>query len=135
MKQDRTPYDEDTAKRTYNRDMLLGLLAYGGLLVPILFVIDANPDAAWRYVLAPLPMIPAVYMVFAYVRYFRRADELQQRIALESLAFAFGGTFVVTFTYGFLDFAGLPRISWWWVWSVMCTLWIIGGFLARKRWL
>ncbi len=127
--------EQDAAGRTYNREMFLGLAAYAALLVPIMFVMDANPDVWWRYVLAPMPMIPAVFMVFAYVRYFRRADELQQRIGLESLALAFGGTFVVTFTYGFLDFAGLPRISWWWVWAVMCTLWIIGGFLSRRRWL
>ena len=127
--------EEETARRRYNRDMVLGFIAYGALLVPGLFIIDANPDAGWRYALAPLPMIPAVFMVMAYVRYYRTADELQQRIALESLAFAFGGTFLVTFTYGFLDHAGLPRINWWFVWPVMSTLWIIGGFLARKRWL
>ena len=127
--------DQETARRRYNRDIVVGFVVYGALMVPSIFLIDANPDAGWRWALAPLPMVPAVFMVMAYVRYFRHADELQQRIGLESLAFAFGGTFLVTFTYGFLDFAGLPRISWWFVWFVMGTLWIIGGFLARKRWL
>ena len=127
--------NQDAPRRRYNRDMILGLIVYGALLVPCMLIIDANPDASWRYAVAPLPMIPAALMVVAYVRYFRTADELQQRIGLESLAFAFGGTFLVTFTYGFFDFAGLPRISWWFVWPVMGTLWIIGGFLARKRWL
>ncbi|MDE2934174.1 MAG: hypothetical protein OXS47_09960 [Chloroflexota bacterium] len=129
------PYDEEAPKRSYNREMILGFVVYGVLVAISSFVVDANPDAGWRYAIAPLPMIPAVFMVMAYVRYFRSADELQQRIGLESLAFAFGGTFIVTFTYGFLDIAGLHRISWIWVWAVMATLWIIGGFLARKRWL
>jgi len=127
--------DQDAPKRRYNREMVFGLIGYAALLVPAIFIVDANPDAVWRYAIAPLPIIPAAFMVMAYVRYFRTADELQQRIGLESLAFAFGGTFLVTFTYGFFDFAGLPRISWWFVWPVMGTLWVVGGFLARKRWL
>ena len=67
--------------------------------------------------------------------YFRGMDELEQRIGLEALAFAFGGTAIITFSYGLLDEVGLPRISWWWVWPVMAVLWILGGWLARRRWL
>ena len=51
-------------------------------------------------------MIPAAYLAVACVRYYRTMDELQQRIALEALAFAFGGTALITFGYGFLDAAG-----------------------------
>ena len=43
-------------------------------------------------------------------------DELQQRITLEALSFAFGGTFVVTFSYGFLQVgADAPDLNWMWV--------------------
>ena len=73
--------------------------------------------------------------VLAWVRYYRRVDELQQRIALEALAFAFGGTALITFGYGFLDEAGLPHLSWFWVWPIMAALWIVGGQLAKRRWL
>lgn len=101
------------------------------------FIVNANQDGGWRFAVAPLPMIPAAYTTVARVRHYRGMDELQQRIALEALAFAFafGGTALITFGYGFLDAAGLPRISWWWVWPVMAVLWILGGWLARKRWL
>ncbi len=121
--------------RRYALEFLAVLIAYGGLLALAGFVVDANPDAWWRYAIAPLPMIPAAYLVFASVRYYRRMDELQQRIALESLAFAFAGTALITFTYGFLDAAGLPRINWWFVWPVMGTLWALGTWLANRRWL
>ena len=125
----------DAAKRRYTRDFLIALVAYGVLLASSGFVVGANPDAGWRYAVAPLPMIPATFIAIAWVRYFRRMDELQQRIALEALAFAFGGTALITFTYGFLEQAGLPSLSWWWVWPIMASLWIVGGWLARKRWL
>ena len=125
----------DAARRRYYRDLLLAILAYAILLGVCGFIVNANQDAAWRYAVAPLPMIPTAYLAVACVRYYRTMDELQQRIALEALAFAFGGTALITFGYGFLDAAGLPRINWWWVWPVMASLWIIGGWLARKRWL
>ena len=125
----------ERARRRYNRDLIIEFVAYAALLALTVWVVNANPDAAWRWVVAPLPMIPAAFMVVTEVRLYRDSDELQQRISLEALAFAFAGTALVTFTYGFLDAAGLHRISWWWVWPVMATLWIIGGVLARKRWL
>lgn len=37
---------------------------------------------------------------------------LDRRIALESLATAFGATAAITFAYGFLENAGLPHINW-----------------------
>ena len=127
--------EHDAAKRRYNRNVLIALLVYATLLAVSGFIVDANRDAGWRYAVALLPMIPAAYLTIACVHYYQSMDELQQRIALEALAFAFGGTALITFGYGFLDAAGLPRISWWWVWPVMASLWIIGGWLARKRWL
>ncbi len=127
--------DHDAAGRRYTRDLLIAILAYVILLHVSGFIVEANQDAGWRYVVATLPMIPAIFVAIVWVRYYRRMDELQQRIALEALAFAFGGTALITFGYGFLDAAGLPRISWWWVWPVMASLWIIGEWLARKRWL
>jgi len=126
---------QDTGKRRYNRDVLIALLAYAVLLAVSGYIVDANRDAGWRYAVAVLPMVPAAFVAVAWVRYYRTVDELQQRIALEALAFAFGGTALITFGYGFLDAAGLPRISWWWVWPLMAILWIIGDWLARKRWL
>ena len=127
--------EHNTARRRYTRDIVIALVAYGVLLACSGFVVGANPDAGWRYAVALLPMVPAAFVAVAWVRYFRRMDELQQRIALEALAFAFGGTALITFTYGFLEQAGLPSLSWWWVWPIMASLWIVGGWLARKRWL
>ena len=127
--------ERNVAKRRYTRDVVLALSAYGILLAVSGFIVAGNPDAGWRYAVALLPMIPATFITFAWVGYFRAMDELEQRIGLEALAFAFGGTALITFSYGFLDEIGLPRISWWWVWPVMAVLWILGGWLARRRWL
>ncbi len=127
--------DQDVAKRIYSRWVWVAFIVYSGLLAGVITVLQTHPDAVWRYPVAITPMIPWVFTVAAYVRYYRHMDELHQRMALEAFAFAFAGTALLTFTYGFLDLAGLHRISWFWVWPVMAVLWILGGFLARKRWL
>ena len=119
----------------YGREIVAATVAYVAVLVPTIVVVNANQDAAWRFPVAVLPMIPIVFALVAWVRSFRRMDELQQRIALEALAFAFGGTAFITFSYGFLQDAGFPDLNWFYVWPIMAGLWTIGDLLAKRRWL
>ena len=121
------------ARRLYSRRMLGALFAYAALLAISIPLTEAYPDAAWRYPLAVLPMAPFLYAISAYVRYLGSSDELDRRIALESLAIAFGATAAITFAYGFLENVGLPHINWLWVWAVMGASWIAGGLYARRR--
>jgi hypothetical protein len=60
-------------------------------------------------------------------------DELQRRIQLEALPFAFGAGSLITLTYGLLQVAGLPELSWLFVWPVYAGCWLVGGFLAHRR--
>jgi len=110
--------------------------AYGFVLVGSAGVLrlEASDGAIWRAPIALLPMLPALLGVATVVRRVRGEDELQQRITLEALSFAFGGTFVVTFSYGFLQVgADAPDLNWMLVWPVMGVLWIAGGIAARRR--
>ena len=119
----------------YRREFLPAMLAYVAVLFPTVYIVDANQDAAWRYPVGLLPMIPLAFVLVAWLRFFRRMDELQQRMQMEALAFAFGGTAMITFSYGFLQSAGLPDLNWFFVWPLMTALWILGGLIARRRWL
>lgn len=119
--------------RQYRRDMALWMAAYAAVLIPVTLVMDANQDAGWRWAIAWLPIVPCILLVTAWSRFYRRLDELERSIALESLAFAFGATALLTFGYGFLQAAGAPDVSWFAVWPVMAVLWIIGGLLAKRR--
>ena len=121
--------------RQYRNELLLAILAYAAVLVPTIIIVDANEDAAWRYPVALLPMIPLGFALVVWVRFFRRMDELQQRLEVEALAFAFGGTALITFAYGFLQDAGFPDLNWFYVWPLMGMLWIVGGLIAKRRWL
>jgi hypothetical protein len=92
-----------------------------------------HPSAPWIYGIALLPVLPTLFVPMSVVRYLREIDELQRKIQLEALAFAFTGTALTTLSYGFLENAGLPDLSWVWVWPLMALLWVVGLVVAKKR--
>lgn len=124
------PHD---AQRRYNRRLAMAMLAYTVLLSGTIVLLNDFPGAPWRYAVVLVPMIPPGYLVWAAVRYLRGIDELQRQIQLEGLGFAFAAGSVITFGYGFLQLAGLPEASWFWVWPVYATMWMLGALLARRR--
>ncbi len=120
--------------KRFRYGFIVATLAYVGLVHLADFVLDANPDANWRYAIAVLPAVPVAISVVALVPYYNRLlDELQQRIQLEAIVFAFLGALVIAFGYGLLELAGLPGIGWKWAWVLMVALWLIGDWLARRR--
>jgi hypothetical protein len=113
--------------------MLISLALYAVALVVSLTCLKAGVEGPWKYAIAVLPVLPALGIPFAVIRFCQAMDELQRRIQLESLAFGFASAAIATFTYGFLQNAGLPDVSWVWIWPVMAMCWMIGQLLARRR--
>lgn len=91
-----------------------------------------QPQGA-RIAVSLLPMLAAVPLCAAVVRQLGRIDELQRKIQLEALALAFTGTALLTFGYGFLENAGLPRLTMFAVWPLMAALWVLGLALGHLR--
>jgi len=90
--------------------------------------------SAVRIGLALLQAAASALVIVSIVRGIRRLDELQQKIQLEALAFAFAGTGLLASSYGFLVNAGLPDIDWGTlVWPAMTALWAFGVLLASRR--
>jgi hypothetical protein len=78
--------------------------------------------------------VPAlVAVIWAVSAYLREADEFQSRSAVESLAIAFGGGSLTTFTYGLMQIVGAPELNWTFVWVVYALWWVIGGVVVRRR--
>ena len=120
--------------RPYFRELGGSLVAYVVLLVGSILVLKQGaPAAPWRELLALAPMLAGIAICWAIVRELRRMDELQMRIQLEALGFAFAGTALVSFSYGFLEGLDYPRLSMFTLWPLMAVLWVVGLFLARRR--
>ena len=114
---------EREAKRKYFWELGLSLALYVAVLSVSLRLVDKMEQGALRIVVALAPAIPVFLMVWVIARQFNRSDEFVRLRALESIAIAAGVTAGVTFTYGFLESAGFPRMSAFWVWAIMGFTW------------
>lgn len=121
------------AGRSYVKEFGGAMAAYVIVLPISITVLEANPGGWWRVPMALAPVVPAIFMVWAFVRFLGRIDELQRRIHFEALALAFGGTALLTFSYGFLENAGFPHLSMIWVLPLMAALWGLSAALASRR--
>jgi hypothetical protein len=120
--------------KQYLREMTTTMVLYGLVLVgSIELVTHASIVSPWRELIVLSPMIPASAVAWIVLRELRRMDELQRRIQLEALGISFAGTAVLTFSYGFLEGLGYPRLSMFAVLPVLATLWVLGLVLARRR--
>ena len=119
--------------KRYVMEFSAAMAGYMIVLAGSIKLLGAHPETAWRYLLAVAPIFPAAAALVAFVRFFRGVDELEQRMHLEGLAFAFGASALATFAYGFLEGAGFPHLNWTFVWPVMAVFWGLGNLLARRR--
>jgi hypothetical protein len=83
-----------------------------------------------RTALMLTPIIPMLLAIWAIARQFGRMDEFVRLRTLESFAIAGAVTAGVTFTYGFLESEGFPKLSMFWVWPLTGFVW---GLVACAR--
>ncbi|WP_104910540.1 hypothetical protein [Pseudomonas sp. LG1D9] len=119
--------------KRYFVEFFIALAAYlVAVLVSTHFLADA-PEGAGKISLALVPVIPLVAMALVAIRQLGRMDEMGRKIQLEALGIAFICTALITFSYGFLETAGLPRLSMFFVWPVMGGIWAIATVIGARR--
>ena len=106
--------------RAYLIELGGSLAVYMALLFAAIHFGRPMPEGAARSLVMVSPMIGFVLMLWTIGRHFGRIDEYLRMRLLENIAIAAGITAGVTFTYGFLETAGLPRLSMFTVWVVLC---------------
>src|SRR6218665_3002392 len=112
----------------------ISMIGYMVILIASVLVLNAEVvEGNWNTIVALTPMVPGFAVAFSVMRQVRISDELQRRIQLEALSLAFGGTALVTFSYGFLETVGYPKLSMFFVWPIMAVFWIVGGLISGRR--
>lgn len=88
-----------------------------------------------RFCVALLPIAIILYFFYTFMRFIRGLDELQQKIQLLALSFAFGLTCVITFTVGMLQMAGVVSASleWYYVYVIMLLIYAAVSALIRRQ--
>ncbi|GBR01711.1 hypothetical protein GLI01_18070 [Gluconacetobacter liquefaciens] len=122
------------SKRRYLIELGVCLALYVlAIRLSMLLLNDGIATGIGKPIAALIPMVPGSGMCWVIVRQFHRMDELQRRIQFEALGFAFAGTAIVTFSYGFLETVGFAKVSMFFVWGVMAVLWSLGMAVATRR--
>jgi hypothetical protein len=120
-------------EKAYLRNFLIAVGIYILLVILSVDLLERTPEVSWRFLIALLPMLPLIFGFRSFLRYLTSMDELQQRIQLQALGFAAGATGMITLTYGFLENAGLPRLSMLWVFPLISFLWGGASFILTRR--
>jgi len=120
------------AQRHYYVQMTLATFSY----LLILFgtrAAMAHLSGPSRAVAAILPVLPVILVLVAVIRLVRNTDEFNRRILVDSLAISAGVTAMFCATYGFMEIDLLPRLSIWWIWTVLMGSWLIASLVLRLR--
>lgn len=114
---------EREANRKYRLELGAAMLAYMAVLFGSIHLGKPMEPGVTRTLLLMSPAIPLMLAIWAIARHFGRMDEFMRLRSLESFAIAGAVTAGVSFTYGFLEGAGFPKLSMFWVWPVMGAVW------------
>src|SRR5207237_6357277 len=115
---------------TYKTQIQFGLaiLAYLMVLVGSVTVVQANPEAQWKYFVVVLPVIPAGLVIWLTVKALGRLDEVQKRTQMQALGFSMVATGLITLAYVFLEGVGIPHVHSTYVVPLMAVLGVGGYF-------
>jgi FtsH-binding integral membrane protein len=121
---------EREANQKYRLELFLAMVAYMVVLIGSITVAKPMDTGIARTLLLISPAIPMGFAVWAIARHFRRMDEFIRLRSLEGLGVAAAVTACLSITYGFLESAGFPKLSMFWVWGLMGLVW---GAVASLR--
>jgi hypothetical protein len=111
---------EKRVMKAYRAEMVGAIAVYAVLLWAANRFGRALTDDVLRTAVLVSPMIGFGLMIWAIARHLARIDEYMRRRLLEAIALGAAITAGLTFTYGFLESAGYPRLSMFTVWCVLC---------------
>jgi hypothetical protein len=111
---------EKRVTRTYHRELFGAIALYTLLLVAAIRFGRPMEEGVLRTLVLVSPMIGFGAAIWAIVRHLARVDEFIRKQLTENVALAAAITAGLTFTYGFLETAGYPKLSMFTVWCVLC---------------
>lgn len=120
--------------KRYVREFLLSIVAYALILLASIYAIQNIAMAKLlQIIVAVAPGIPVVFVLGAVLRLLKDSDELQQRVNMLAIAFSAVLTGLLTFSYGFLENIGFPKLPTFAVFPMLFVLWGIGlGYFTRR---
>jgi hypothetical protein len=111
---------EKRAAKIYVRELAGSIALYTVILVGTIRFGRPMEPGVLRTVVLLSPMIGFGAAIWAIARQIGRVDEYVRMRLLENVSLGAAVTAGLTFTYGFLETAGYPKLSMFTVWCVLC---------------
>jgi O-antigen/teichoic acid export membrane protein len=124
---------EKERSKVYLVELFAALVLYMGMLFGSLTLAKQMDAGPLRTVLVASPMLGFGAMIWAIARAYRRMDEFERRLMLENVAIGTLVTVGWTFTYGFLESAGYPKLSMFVIWPSIAAVW--GASTCLRNWM
>ena len=122
---------EKRVAKMYFRELFASLALYTVLLVAAITLGRPMAPGVLRTAFLLSPMIGFGAAIWAIVRQIQRVDEYVRMRLLENVSLGAAITAGLTFSYGFLETAGFPKLSMFTVWCVLCLA-VVAVQLMRK---
>jgi hypothetical protein len=114
------------------RPMLIPLVLYIGALAISVTWLDTI-TSGWKYVVALLPVFPAIFITTGVINAINQLDELEQKIMLEGAAFSLLITTLGLMVFGFLKQVGVEQPSFPYIIIFMMFMWLIGKLRGNRK--
>lgn len=122
------------AAKAYRNATILSFTLYGAVLFVVnSYLSKTGTDGMLPVVLAVLPILPVVYFARAILVFSQSWDELQRRIAFEAGVVALIVVGLGTFTYGFLEGVGFPRLDTIWIMPLLIASQGVAQLIVARR--
>ncbi|MCC6300167.1 MAG: hypothetical protein IT314_12785 [Anaerolineales bacterium] len=126
--------DQKQVLKRYFKEFASAMTAYVIVLLASVSVLnDIELPQATQIAVVLLPMVPIVFVFTAVLRALRDSDELQQKIQSSAVIFSAIATGMITFSYGFLEGIGFPKLPTIWILPMMFALWGVSLWYFNKR--
>ena len=122
---------EKRVGKVYVRELVAALGLYMVLLFAAIRWGRPMEDGMARTLVLLSPMIGFCAALWVFARHFGRIDEYMRMRLLENVALAAAITAGLTFSYGFLETAGYPKLSMFTVWCVLCGATILVQLIRK----
>jgi len=120
------------AQQRYFLEFGASIAAYAVILTASVYGLNHGVIGFLRYVVAVVPAVPIIGVSLAVVRWLRATDEYERQTTITGMAIAGGLTALIAVTYGFLENAGMPRMSVWISYLIFMTIWGIATPILKR---
>ncbi|MBK8068522.1 MAG: hypothetical protein IPK27_13115 [Rhodanobacteraceae bacterium] len=102
--------ERKAALHRYRARFMGAMAVYAALIVLMLRLVKGVEPLWAKAIMVLVPMVPIVVALSEMLRFFASLDELERRVHFEAVTTAAILTCMLTFAWGLLELAGLPKV-------------------------